>query len=491
MNGFLYTITIEEPVLANSLGGEPNSAKSLFYLPGSLLRGAAINAYAGKKDAGDENFRRLFLDGRTCYLNAYPLSQNGRSLPIPLKFKKPKYFDASDFGHIQGLEIHALHEELQINIHTQRDASLGHAAADFGAIYRYIALPDGLRLQGAVLTETPADAKIIESLLTGSSILIGKARTAGYGRVTIVTAPLAGWKEGGAKSASSTGFTLIILSPTIVRDAYGQPTLDIEPALSARLGVAAVIKKSFVKPEIVGGFNRTWGLPLPQVTAIAAGCLFELEAKVDAAALKQLEEYGVGERRAEGFGRLAINLALPEKIEDAGWKIVPPQIEDIVQSKTCLGENKIAKLMLMRLLRRDLDEIVISAARTATVNYFGGVPNSQLSRWRVIVRDVLEQHDLPRLEKFCNDSKGKPGWQKMEKARVNFNGQQPRLTEWIEALLNQPEALSQACGAEFKPGHSLGSNSVQIDSDLNVEYRLRLLDAVLALMAKKNGGRNE
>ena len=47
MDGFTYTLTLQEPVLANSLGGDPNSANSLFYIPGGLVRGAAINAYNG------------------------------------------------------------------------------------------------------------------------------------------------------------------------------------------------------------------------------------------------------------------------------------------------------------------------------------------------------------------------------------------------------------------------------------------------------------
>jgi CRISPR-associated protein Csx10 len=81
MNGLLYTLTLEEPVLANSLGGEPNSARSLFYIPGGLVRGAAINAYPGDKDAADDTFRRLFLDGRTRYLNAYP--RRRASAPCP------------------------------------------------------------------------------------------------------------------------------------------------------------------------------------------------------------------------------------------------------------------------------------------------------------------------------------------------------------------------------------------------------------------------
>ena len=40
MNGLLYTLRTLEPVLANSLGGDANSAQSLPYVPGGLVRGA-------------------------------------------------------------------------------------------------------------------------------------------------------------------------------------------------------------------------------------------------------------------------------------------------------------------------------------------------------------------------------------------------------------------------------------------------------------------
>ena len=165
MDGFTYTLTLQEPVLANSLGGDPNSANSLFYIPGGLVRGAAINAYNGTKDADKEDFRRLFLDGRTRFLNAYPVSGNGRAQPTPLQYKKPKYFSGSDFSSLTTDAIHAIEEAWQVNVHTQRDAEAGHATEKEGAVYRYIALPAGLILEGAVLTETPADAKTIKGLL--------------------------------------------------------------------------------------------------------------------------------------------------------------------------------------------------------------------------------------------------------------------------------------------------------------------------------------
>ena len=498
MNGFTYTLTLLEPVLANSLGGEPNSANSLFYIPGGLVRGAAINSYSGKKDAGDDDFRRLFLDGSARFLNAYPLSENGRSLPTPLKYKKPKYFSGSDLSSLKTDAVHALGEAWQINVHTQRDAEAGHAKEDAGAVYRYIALPAGLVLQGAVLTETPADAEKIEKLLNEKTILLGKARTAGYGTVRIETKTLDINEGGVTLNGKVDSFTLTLLSPAIVRDENGQPALDISTALNARLGVEVKVEETYQRAEIVGGFNRTWGLPLPQVTAIAAGSFFEVKASVDAGELAKLQETGIGERRAEGFGRVAVNLPLPEIKEDDQWHLVEAGTQDLANSSNKLAQNATARLMLKRLAQKDLDEKVIHTARKMTEGYKGNIPNSQLSRWRVIVRSVLDEKDkhgkrnLQKLKTFLEESKGKAGWKKLEKARVVISEQEhPRLTEWMEDLLEQPLNLYKAMRIPTDYQHTLGGNTFKMDEELNLEYRLRLLDAVLAVMAKMNGGSND
>lgn len=498
MHGFTYTLTLIEPVLANSLGGEPNSANSLFYIPGGLIRGAAVNAYPQTKDAADDDtFRRLFLTGETRYLNAYPLSEFGRALPTPLKFKAPKYFGGGDLSSLQPNYIQALEEIWQINVHTQRDAEAGHAKEEAGAVYRYIALPAGLVLEGAVLTADQADADALKTLLTERTVLLGKARTAGYGTAKITTSALRLNEGTDNLSGDFSKFTLTLLSPAIVRDPYGQPTLDISTVLSSRFdGVDVTVTEAYQRAEVVGGFNRTWGLPLPQVTAIAAGSHFVVEANVSADQLNALQESGIGERRAEGFGRVAVNLSLPD-IEpfpegEKQWSSISARTEDLAKSEKKLGQNKTAALMLKRVALKELDEAVIHAARGLTSEYKGNIPNSQLSRWRVAFRNALDETDNSKLLDFLKDSKGKTGWKKLEKARV-FIGEdhRPRLTEWIDDMLNHPEKLYASAPIQSDFKHALGENTFAMSDELNREYRLRLLDAVLAVMSKKNGGSND
>jgi len=526
MNGFRYTLTLQEPLLANSLGGEPNSAESLLYIPGGAVRGAFIQKFSDMPDAADETFRRLFLNGETRFLNAYPALEEKRCLPAPLTWQQkrkseektvyrtaPKGIDTEgvkfDFWAWEDGILHYAEETWQVNLHTQRDAEHGRAIIvtdpddpqqknTLGTVYRYIALPAGTKLKGAVLTRDETDAETLQKPFgKKATILLGKARTAGYGAATLEIEDLKDWREfDAALVREDKQITLTLLSPAIVRDENGQCGLDITPALRAHFGDGVTAKPVSRRETLVAGFNRKWGLPLPQVAAIAAGSVFRVE-NVKAEQLRALEESGIGERRAEGFGRVAVNLNLPVDF------IEPEESSAVCQPQPigALAENDpLATLMLTRLLRRDLDQAVIRAARQAVtaknadgtpIYRPGAVPNSQISRWRGILRDSIGKigvgkgfDPIQRLKKFCEANKGKPGWKKMEKARIAPGGQSQRLTEWIESALENPATLDTLpeLGKVFV--RRLGPNSVKVE-DFNVEYRLRLLDAVLAAISKE------
>lgn len=505
MKGLLYTITLNEPVLANSLGGEPNSADSLFYLPGGLLRGALINAYGGTKDAADDEFSRLFLNGKTRYLNAYPVYDGKRALPIPVRYKAPKNMAVSSLGFLEGTEIKALEESWQVNVHTQRDAERGRSTEDEGAIFRYIALPAGMVLKGAILADENGDIAKIQDLLKSQSLQLGKARSAGYGSVTIEISKMDDdWREAEAPALkASQEITIALLSPALVRDENGQFGANAKEAFAAHLEGKLDIKTE-AKTELVGGFNRKWGLPLPQQVAISAGSIFTIttEKEVPVEALQELEAKGIGERRAEGFGRVAINISLPEakEIEDDNWKAIelnlPAQANS--QAKDLAENDRLAQQMLTRLLRRDLDQAVITVARIAVSAYRkDAVPNSQLSRWRTIIGNALGEENkeqaVERIKSFQVNAEGKSGWKKMQKARIQITERTIRLTAWIERLLAEEDTLLTALDKNFKTSIKLGENNqIQVDKKLNAEYRLRLLEAVLGMMAKVNskGGLN-
>ena len=559
MVGFTYTIHLLEPVLANSLAGDSNSARSLPYIPGGLMRGAVIGRYLKDKkmkigDATNLKFRRLFLNGKTRYLHAYPTwGSEKRALPAPLAWKKEKYAPEKsvelynlaeieaddlpdpddvtltkvDFSLWQQQEKTAVSAELnrQINVHTQRDAVLGRANVERGAVYRYEALPAGTNWQGVVLTEKQDDADYLKSLLQNSEFLLGKARAAGYGRVKITDIadlPDDAWREGWSwvdeladydtereeygeaadfeLPTETNQFTITFVSAGLVRDNYGQFTTDPTLALSKRLGITTEVLKNekvFRQAEVVGGFNRHWGLPLPQTAAIAPGSVFQyrVDTAVPLSTLAKLEETGLGERRAEGFGRVVVEYEMDERIV---WNKREPD-DDGLSPADDLDEiaQPTAKMLLRRLLRQELDEKLLTAARNLPIKQ--AIPNSQLSRWRMQARNAMNEETtvqkLEHMTAFYASEKKKQSraWQKMQRARVGRDGS--RLTNWLNEVLtgkNQPWAILY--DKKSPPKLPLGNIAVTVDDDLAIEYKLRLIDLVLAARMKANkkakGGQN-
>jgi len=173
-----------------------------------------------------------------------------------------------------------------------------------------VALVDGDEL-GARISAVRAAA--------GDTLLLGRSRRAGYGG----QAPLE-WgtprerelegRAGLVMADLSPGetFRLLTVSDLLARDPR---TGAVDPAAVEDLllapdgplaGRAEVVRRHWAfRP--VGGFNRTWGLELPQALTLRAGSVLLLRAlePIALADLLVLEQAGVGERRTEGFGRIA------------------------------------------------------------------------------------------------------------------------------------------------------------------------------------------
>ncbi len=544
MNGFAYTLILEEPVLANSLSGDTNSARSLPFIPGGLVRGALVPAYLKSKGLNEikadntefGEFSRLFLKNSTRFLHAYPVCSDKRMLPTPLAWKEYKDQQAGviqNFAHtiktdptlknvsfpfyvLNGDKVVRAKHEWQVNVHTQRDAVYGRAKEGQGAVFRYEALPAGLHLEGMILAKDKTDADTIKQLLP-EYIMLGKARTAGYGRARIVIGKDIddNWREDEASelpTGKANTFTITFLSNAILRDANGQATLDPLAALKAVLGANDLqIKKTFHSSEIVGGFNRQWGMPLPQSQALGTGSVFVAESAsgVGKEALLHLERSGMGERKAEGFGRVAVS-ANPKEHFDLNAENGKLKFETKAPASLIPAEEPVADLMLKRLLRRELDEKVLSAVINAVSGYKGGVKNSQLSRWRVNLRSAIHaKKGMEDIREFYKkeDSRNSPSWQKMTRARINIKimtkdekeeeilkGIDRRLTEWLDGLTQDQSKIWNMLGyfGTEKPTKNIETRKLEADKEFEVEYSLRLMDAVMASMTKKNaeGGDN-
>jgi CRISPR-associated protein Csx10 len=516
MNAITYQITLEEPVLVTALGGEPNGSVALNHLPGSVLRGAAIGAYLRRHnradlEAGDLAACRLFLDGRTRFLNAYPLAGGRRSLPTPLSWYRrkedEKETDLHDFAIEEPSEeddwqpasspFRVLEDEgssavlirlgRQVSVHTARNRRFGRPQErtlvrpdeDPGAVYRSESLAPKQTFAGVVLCE-PADTEVLLSLLKGPALL-GGARSAGYGRVHIHdAAPDTSWIEEPAASPSiQPGVKVIfsLLSDALVRDEAGQ--LSMSPAAIARaLGVTLAPGEitAFIKETPVGGFNRKWGLPLSQALAVAMGSVlvFREAPGLSEGHLRKLVEEGIGERRSEGFGRVAVNAQAQSHIR--GSSPGASRAERVPPLSRQTEARELAMLMTGRMLRQRLDAGVANCAvRLRTER---PPSKSQLARLRLLARNALDQVPGKGRQRLFDYLNGLERRQTTRRQFTRYRIAGYSSLEWLRSRINDTSDIWDQLDVRDPP--RVGGIEPARDDALAYEYNLRLIDAVLA-----------
>jgi CRISPR-associated protein Csx10 len=525
-----YRITLLEPTLVATLDGDPNSAVSFDYLPGSVLRGAVIGKYLRENkltpaqfDAATADVRRLFFDGTTRYLNGYPLERNKRALPTPESWQQDKQEVAkqkSENGMFAPAFDFAItprdHEEKQwksvgkpfnvldddgarfvqpdrlIAIHTARDRIYGRARTDSGAIYRYESLKEGQTFETAVLCDYDPDTATLLPLLQGEATL-GGSRNGGYGRASFEGAKeVPTWREtGGTLQAGVAGKLIVtLLSDALMRDGNGQFVVDpaiVTATLSAALGgVSLALRKgeTFLRGTTIGGFNRKWGLPLPQALAVKMGSVFVYDALAcDLSKLRELEARGIGERRAEGFGRVAVNWQAEDELAVKPLYANRPAALQITDA----ASRDIAQRMAERMLRRKLDAALMQRAN-ALGKQIKQPKNSQLSRLRLIIQDALRRPSANRRNELIQYFAGLESRQTTRKQFTHDRVAGKGLLEWLRFRVNDETDIWQEVGIDSNNLPKVGANVSASLNGLAYEYNLRLIDGVLARAAKERRG---
>ncbi len=358
-----YTLSLRAPAVLTSLGGDPNSSRSLPFIPGAALRGAAAR---GLGDPGRDAellrcFRTVILDGNVRFLNAYPRAGGRRTLPTPVSMRIDRLGAIGSAGEVTAWDLAAFDGEpsadgaawpnvslsampepfVSLNaaqplrvqpargsrIHQQRDRSRGRAWKEerdgreeaHGAIFAFEFLDAGQEFDGLIQVHG-ADQAACDALVATiknalhDPILLGRSRRGGYGGNATISWGTARDRELDgqglvqADRPADTLFRALLTSPYVGRDPDvgqidpSQVAREIVEALAGRVEVARR-RWSF---ELVGGFNRKWRLELVQALACAPGSVLVLRttAQIPFADLLAVEHAGLGERRVEGFGRV-------------------------------------------------------------------------------------------------------------------------------------------------------------------------------------------
>jgi len=322
--------------------------------------------------------------------------------------------------------------------------------------------------------------------------------------------------------------TLVVtlLSDLLARDARGEFVAGpgtITGALNRALEAMGIREAAFSAPEraymqsaLAGGFNRTWGLHLPETDATAMGSVLVYKNPgLTADDLRALEWRGIGARREEGFGRVAFNLhgdaGRLRKETDEDRKAQQGGLPAAHELQEDTESHGIATQMAERMLRRQLD---LALGEAVTRRSVGGtqMPRSQIGGLRAVLQRALtlpenEKQNLGEGEDFEEDQALKRGRalirthlddvESRPTARARFDGvfvygegEPTPLLEWIRERANDGTPRG---GGEASLWDELGTRDAQpavgtVEADLTDRllyvYNLRLAHDVLAQAGK-------
>jgi len=498
MKALTFELHLLEPLLATRLGGgDPNSAVGFEFVPGSMIRGMVIGHYTrqNRADATDTTFRRLFLDGSVRFLNAYPQVFTGqRALPTPSSWRKVKdekgpIYDFAvkvqngnqqwqraeqPFCYLWHSDEEGYKAELckpgsHINIHTAREDRQRVTKGE-STVFRYQALAPEQTFCGVILAEQEDDLVALKQWLPeGKVVSLGGSHLAGYGQVRLQQVKIQDdWREYMPVGDDADSIIVTLLSDALIRDPQtGAYVATLKPVLGR------AHEQAFVGVRIVGGFNRKWNLPLPQTQAIQAGSIFVYPAQPDLLArLQALEVSGIGERRAEGFGRIAFNWHRAAEITPVE-KSKPSEPKPFTLQDE--ASTKLARQMVERMLRQQLDRALIAAAN---IKIQHPPSNAQLSRMRIVARRALAQQQPQIITQYLDEMK-KTAKAQFQRAGVGNE----RLDDWLRARADNVQSIWELIRVDRKP--ILGGVQPELTDALALEYAVRLIDRVLRRVQKE------
>lgn len=547
MKVITFLLETQQPVLATSFQGDPNSDVSYPYIPGSMIRGALIGRYLKRhpelgedilSDADiNKKVKRLFFDCNIRYLNAYLFcnKQKKRTLPVPLVWYREKNNELPKLEETRSLLIYDLsqnipeqlslkslnekfctvnerqvvlyREQRRINIHTTRDRTKGRSSPTKrdpatnqviqegeGAIFRYEALDVKQTFQAVILCED-IDAETIESLLKPADIWLGGSRSAGYGHTKIeIISPdkpheLDDWNEIDIKPENRVNrqkLKITLLSDTIIRDNCGQ--FSAEPSLVKQ---AIKDKLQVQLPQATNVFiSSTVVGGFNQKWGLPLPQVPALSAGSVFVFDTQLTAEQIKILETEGIGERCLEgfgrVAVNWLGDYRKFSARPP--EPIQGTETKLDEkyHDLAGQMAKNILRQKLEQFIVE--KVSDIKIKGDITNSQLSRLEIVARKGLTNPPsfLPIIELLSSLTSNASEQYRTTKVSGNKSLKQ-QLDDWLGKPIGDADSWLKN-PQDLEVDIAGVPRKIEENPDLFKEYTLRLIMAV-AKKAKKESNK--
>lgn len=397
-----------EDIKVTSALNQSNNNESLSYISGSVIRGAFINNYIklfNIKDINEnEESKSWFFKNKLEFLNGYIESQGDRTYPIvqglytdatginryhsnlavevksglinkinetDKKFSPCEFITFENDGLIKGVGVNKV-----FNLHIRK--------GEDRQMFRYEAISKGQSFRSIIKANITAEEiqKVLD-VLKNDDFYIGGSKGSGYGkvRITVIDILNKNPEAQSIKKEFENEFVVFTTSDGIFIDEYGNSISYIdEKWLEEKLEVKNIKLVSAVNEEIlVGGYNKKWGIRLPQYLAVKKGSVlkYTFDGIIDTDKLELLQSEGYGLRTEEGYGRFIIlsNLQI-SKVEKFNSSKGNERLGRVNYSEEEKEQMKfIVNSMVRKNIENKMKEIIVS-------NYSkeGKVNNNQIGK---------------------------------------------------------------------------------------------------------------
>ena len=507
MNGIQLTIELEAPLLLTGMDNkEENSAVSMRYIPGSVIRGAVIAQYLKanptKDLAGDRESRALFFENRLFFLNGYlanPLDLNARALPVPLSWHIEKGSGEDENREIrdyvlteepfesgkregstyfwQSIEvdnpIYVKNPRIMSNVHnTSFDPMLKKEGNS--NVFRYEAMDKGQKFSALILSKDDELIAAIEPYLDVDHLFLGRSQSAGYGLATWRAKRVDDVEEAEIDYAIKDFTVITLLSDVILKDRSGRTHTNFPKALSCEIELPnlELPVQTYAQTKLVGGFNRKWGLPLPQEWAISMGSTFVYDSTlISPDDLMPILSKGIGERREDGFGRIGVNIHGRDRFHITNPKRKLSQPEPLSHSSKIISTQLSERALLL-----DARNKILNAVKGMDLK--NSPHNAQLSQLRIVVRQAQQNDDLSLIPTHLKSLR-QTGLAQFKNKKLNATGGSIRWDKWLNETATQNNGFKQIGLDLDDQQYQIAGNGSTNFEKVKTKITLNLLEAVL------------
>ena len=387
-----YQVHLEAPVMLPRDNGNRST---------DCISGTAVLGCFASELKGSERFDKLFLEGRVRFSPLYPVDERGmRCLPAPSFIAKVKGgADDGQYCYVGRQEGDGELRPLKsgfvgsgwLPVDVQTETIYHHSRQGEGTLYTQYCLSEGQTFAGFV----DCDSELVEAVrgvLAGGTLSFGRSKSAQYALCSVEEADVSIARRGTVVIEAGGSYALVLDSDLLLRDERGSYTTDfaqLKGAIAGALGswangievdvdAASLSDRHLVttiKTCEVSGYNAKWNQKKPHVRAFAAGSTIAFRVPEGTAGCKAPGAYHLGDRQAEGYGRLV----LVRLDGTGGVKVATRPREDGAGAERLSTETE--------LLRRE----TIALARR---NHTKALTRSLVGRLALMVRESTDEQNL-------------------------------------------------------------------------------------------------